>query len=202
MAPEDFEPLLKKLPTKQLVFVNTASASAPFLEALSGPGRTIVSATRSGAEHLHDAVRRLLRRRAEFTRGRRGQEQAHQRARGVSVRQGRGRRAPTSARVCWPPSTRCSTTTGTRRAAPIRSATGADGKVASVLSLGVAERGRAAVRSEAARAAPGAARDGAARRIASAAEGQHGPGELQSELEKLVTAIALKTREIRAAEGK
>jgi hypothetical protein len=51
MGPEDFEPLLKKLQTKQLVFVNTASASAPFLEALSGPGRTMVSATRSGAEH-------------------------------------------------------------------------------------------------------------------------------------------------------
>src|SRR5262245_19778899 len=51
MGPEDFEPLLKKLPTKQIVFVNTASASAPFLEALSGPGRTMVSATRSGAEH-------------------------------------------------------------------------------------------------------------------------------------------------------
>ena len=51
MGPEDFDVLLKKLPTKQIVFVNTASSSAPFLEALSGPGRTIVSATRSGAEH-------------------------------------------------------------------------------------------------------------------------------------------------------
>src|SRR5262245_39380329 len=50
MAPEDFDALLKKLRTKQIVFVNTASSSGPFLEALSGQGRTLVSATRSGAE--------------------------------------------------------------------------------------------------------------------------------------------------------
>lgn len=50
LAPADFNALLQKLPTKQVVFVNTASASGPFVEALSGPGRTIVTATRSGAE--------------------------------------------------------------------------------------------------------------------------------------------------------
>ena len=53
-----------KLPTKQIVFVNTSSASGPFVEELSGPGRTIVTATRNGAEQLRDALRRLLRRRA------------------------------------------------------------------------------------------------------------------------------------------
>ena len=42
--------LLGKLQTKQIVFVNTSSASGPFVEALSGPGRTIVTATRNGAE--------------------------------------------------------------------------------------------------------------------------------------------------------
>jgi hypothetical protein len=50
MAAADFNALLQKLPTKQVVFVNTASASGPFVEALSGPGRTIVTATRNGAE--------------------------------------------------------------------------------------------------------------------------------------------------------
>ena len=50
MTPMDFDAQLKKLPTKQIVFVNTASASGPFVEALSGPGRTIVTATRNGAE--------------------------------------------------------------------------------------------------------------------------------------------------------
>ena len=46
----DFNGLLQKLPTKQIVFVNTTSSSGPFVEALSGPGRTIVTATRNGAE--------------------------------------------------------------------------------------------------------------------------------------------------------
>ena len=50
LSPADFNALLKKLPTRQVVFVNTASASGPFVEELSAPGRTIVTATRSGAE--------------------------------------------------------------------------------------------------------------------------------------------------------
>ena len=52
MTPSDFAPLLKKFSTRRLVFVNTASASGPFVEALAAPGRTIVSATRSGAERF------------------------------------------------------------------------------------------------------------------------------------------------------
>ena len=52
MTPADFAPLLKGLKVRQLVFVNTASASGPFLAELSGPGRTIVTATRSGAERF------------------------------------------------------------------------------------------------------------------------------------------------------
>ncbi len=52
MTPSDFAPLLKSLPSRHIVFVNTASASGPFLEPLSGPGRTIVTATRSGAERF------------------------------------------------------------------------------------------------------------------------------------------------------
>ena len=50
MGPEDFEPLLKKLQTKQLVFVNTASASGAFLQPLAAPGRVIVTATKTGGE--------------------------------------------------------------------------------------------------------------------------------------------------------
>jgi hypothetical protein len=50
MTPQDFAPLLAKLQSKRVVFVNTASASGPFVEALSGPGRVIVTATRTGGE--------------------------------------------------------------------------------------------------------------------------------------------------------
>src|SRR3990170_3251275 len=52
MTPADFEPLLKGLKSRHVVFVNTASASGPFVQALAGPGRTIVSATRTGAERF------------------------------------------------------------------------------------------------------------------------------------------------------
>jgi hypothetical protein len=38
------------LKSKRVVFVDTTSASAPFVEALSGPGRVIVTATRNGSE--------------------------------------------------------------------------------------------------------------------------------------------------------
>jgi peptidase C13-like protein len=50
MTPQDFAPLLARLRAKWIVFVNTASASGPFVEALSGPGRVIVTATRTGDE--------------------------------------------------------------------------------------------------------------------------------------------------------
>jgi hypothetical protein len=50
MTPKEFEPLLGRLKSKRVVFVDTASASGPFVEALSGPGRVIVAATRNGDE--------------------------------------------------------------------------------------------------------------------------------------------------------
>jgi len=50
MSPANFEPLLKSIPSKHIVFIDTTSSSGPFLEELSGPGRTIVTATRTGAE--------------------------------------------------------------------------------------------------------------------------------------------------------
>jgi hypothetical protein len=48
----DFEPMLKGLRSRHVVFVNTASSSGPFIEVLAGPGRTIVTATRTGAERF------------------------------------------------------------------------------------------------------------------------------------------------------
>ena len=46
----DFADLLKKLATERVVFVNTASSSGAFLEPLAGPGRTVVAATKTGGE--------------------------------------------------------------------------------------------------------------------------------------------------------
>jgi hypothetical protein len=52
MTAADFNTQLKKLRTRNIVFVNTASSSGPFVEELSAPGRTIITATRSGAQQF------------------------------------------------------------------------------------------------------------------------------------------------------
>ena len=50
LTPADMSALLAGLGDRRVTFVNTASASGPFVEALSGPNRTIITATRSGRE--------------------------------------------------------------------------------------------------------------------------------------------------------
>ena len=50
LSAEEFATLLGGLDGQHVTFVNTASASGPFVEKLSGPGRTVVTATRSGGE--------------------------------------------------------------------------------------------------------------------------------------------------------
>jgi hypothetical protein len=52
LAAAEFAPMLASMPSKHVVFVNTASASGPFIDALSAPGRTIITATRSGTEQF------------------------------------------------------------------------------------------------------------------------------------------------------
>jgi len=52
LTPADFDPLLKGLKSRHVVFVNTASSSGPFMQALAGNGRTIVTATRTGSERF------------------------------------------------------------------------------------------------------------------------------------------------------
>lgn len=50
LTPDDWSGMLAGLGDRRVTFVNTASASGPFIEALSGPNRTIITATRSGRE--------------------------------------------------------------------------------------------------------------------------------------------------------
>jgi len=50
MSAADFVPLLEALAAQAVVFVNAASASGDFAAALVGPGRTIVTATKSALE--------------------------------------------------------------------------------------------------------------------------------------------------------
>jgi hypothetical protein len=46
----DYAALVDKIHSTRIVFVNTASSSGEFIKALAGPGRTIVTATRTGGE--------------------------------------------------------------------------------------------------------------------------------------------------------
>jgi hypothetical protein len=46
----DYATLLQRFTTQKIVFVNTASSSGAFLQPLAGPARTIVTATKTGGE--------------------------------------------------------------------------------------------------------------------------------------------------------
>ena len=48
----DFNTMIRRLPARNVVFVDTSSSSGPFIDALSASGRTIITATRSGAEQF------------------------------------------------------------------------------------------------------------------------------------------------------
>ncbi|MCC7417964.1 MAG: hypothetical protein IT176_12575 [Acidobacteria bacterium] len=52
LTSEDYARLLGRWSTQRVVFVNTASASGAFLPAVAGPGRVVVTATRTGRENL------------------------------------------------------------------------------------------------------------------------------------------------------
>ena len=50
LTAQDYARLLEPLHSQQVAFVNTATASGGFIEVLSGEGRTVVTATRSGGQ--------------------------------------------------------------------------------------------------------------------------------------------------------
>lgn len=50
LSATDYAKLLEALPTQRVVFANTSSSSGGFLPALAGPGRAIITATKTGGE--------------------------------------------------------------------------------------------------------------------------------------------------------
>ena len=201
MGPEEFEPLLKKIRSKQIVLVNTASSSGPFLEALSGPGRTLVSATRSGAEHYTTLfggffVDALNSPTADADKNKRiSVLEAFQFAKAEVTRayEREGLLATEHPLL---------DDDGDKKGSADPTPTGADGKVAAVLSLGDASDD--GLPSDPKLRALHLERRELERRVESLRllKDSMEPARYTSELEKLVTAVALKTREIRAAEGK
>lgn len=200
MGPADFAALLKKIPSKQVVFVNTASASGPFVEELSGPGRTVVTATRNGAEQFATLfggffVDALTSDAADLDKNRRVSVlEAFQLAKSEVERAYKQEGLLQTEHPLLDDN-------GDKEGSPAPAITGKDGRIAAVISLGSTvddtlpadprlralylERRELERRVEALRLL----KDGMP------------PARYQDELEKLVTAVALKTREIRLAEG-
>jgi hypothetical protein len=201
MGPEEFEPLLKKIRSRQIVLVNTASSSGPFLEALSSPGRTLVSATRSGAEHYTTLfggffVDALNSPTADADKNKRiSVLEAFQFAKAEVTRayEREGLLATEHPLL---------DDDGDRKGSADPTPTGADGRVAAVLSLGDASDD--GLPTDPKLRALHLERRELERRVESLRllKDSMEPARYTSELEKLVTAVALKTREIRAAEGK
>jgi hypothetical protein len=202
IAASEIDAQLKKMPTKQVVLVNTASASGPFVEALSAPGRTIVTATRSGAEHFTTLFGGYF---VEALTSNATAADADKNKR-VSVLEA-FQYAKTEVARAYEREGLLATEhallddDGDKEGSHTPAATGKDGKVAAVVSLG-AIGGDDLPADPKVRALTLERRDlerrvEALRLLKDSME----PARYTSELEKLVTAIALKTREIRAAEA-
>ena len=199
MGPSDFAPLLKRIAAK-VVFVNAASASGPFLVELSGPGRTIVTATRSGNERFAtlfggyfvdalagdaadlDKNRRISILEA-FEHARREVARAYERA-GIMITEHA-----------------LLDDSGDREGSMEPNAAGKDGRLAAVLSLGAVTTGDPLPADPRLRALHEQRRE-LERRVDALKllKGSMDAAPYASELEKLLTELALKTREIRTIE--
>lgn len=60
LADTDYAELVDALPSEHVIFINTASASGPFVAALSAPERIVVTATRSGTQRYRTVFPRFL----------------------------------------------------------------------------------------------------------------------------------------------
>jgi hypothetical protein len=199
----DFEPLLKRLPSQHVVLVNTSSASGPFVEALAGPGRAIVAATRNGSERfatlfggpfvdalagVEDGADADKNRRVSvleaFDYAKREVNAAYERE-GIMV---------TEHAIL--------SDDGAAEGTQTPTADGKQGRVAGMLSLGSAAA--EALPTDPALRALYVERRDIERRLESLKllKDSMEPARYASELERLATELARKTREIREAEGK
>jgi hypothetical protein len=201
MSPPDFAVLLARLRSKRIVFVNTASASGPFIEALSAPGRVIVTATRTGDEKYATLfggpfVEAFSAEAADADRdGKVSILEAFDYAKkAVAASYQREGLLPTEHALL--------DDNGDRQGSMDPGRTAKDGQAASVLALG-SMRQQPLPADEKVRALY-VERQQIERRIESLKLLKSGmdPEKYSSELEKLATELALKTRQIRDAEGK
>jgi hypothetical protein len=202
MTGADFEPFLKRLEPRRIVLVNTASASGPFIEALSGSGRTIVTATRNGAERFAPLfggffVDALTADVADADKNKRVTIlEAFNYARGEVVKAYEREGIMLTEHALLDD-------TGDKEGSAQPTADGKEGRVAAVLSLGSAGAGEPLPADPKVRALYEERRT-LERRVESLRllKDSMEPQRYASELEKAVTELALKSRQIREAEGK
>lgn len=202
MTPADFAPLLKSIPSRHLVFVNTASSSAPFLEELAGPGRTIVTATRTGAERFATLfggyfVDALFSDTADADKNRR-----------ISVLEAFDAARLGVARAYEQEGIMLTEhplldDSGEGKGVADPKPDGKVGRVAAILSLGTPQSAEASAADPKMRALYEERRD-LERRVEGLKLMKSGmePARYASELEQLLTALAVKSKEIRDLEGK
>ena len=197
----DLAAQFKRLPTRQIVFVDTTSASGPFVNELSAPGRTIITATRSGAENYATLFG------GYFVDALTGDEADADKNRSVSMLEAFQFAKAAVARA-YEKEGLLSTEhavlddNGDKVGSPDPSPTGADGKVAALMAIGSAADAVPLPADPKLRALVIEQRD-LEHRVESLRllKENMDPAKYQSELEKLVTDLALKTREIRTLEG-
>ena len=200
ITPAEFAPLLKRLEPRRVVLVNTASASGPFIEALSGPGRTIVTATRSGSERFATLfggffVEALTTDAGDADKnGKVSVLEAfnHARREVAGAYEREGIMLTEHALL---------DDTGDKEGTADPSADGKEGRVAAILSLGAA--GAAEAPADPRLRALHDERRALERRVESLRllKDSMEPQRYASELEKALTALALKSRQIRDAGG-
>jgi hypothetical protein len=205
LAAADFEPLLKKLPSKQIVFVNASSSSGPFVDALSGPGRTIVTATRNGAEQYATLfggsfIEALSSEAADADKNKRIsvlEAFNFARAEVAKAYEQKGLLSTEHALLDDNGDKEGSQTPGV---AGKDGKVSADGKIAAIVSFGL---GANALPMDPKVRALYEARLADERQVDQLRilKDSMPPAKYQAELERLLTAIALKTREIRTLEG-
>ena len=201
MTAADFDRLLRRLPSRNVVLVNTASSSGPFVEALSAPGRTVITATRSGAEQFTTLfggyfVEAFSAESSDADKNQRvSMLEAFQYAKAEVTRayEREGLLVTEHAML---------DDNGDKAGSQTPSPTGADGKLAAALALGSAADAVPLPDDPRLRALHLERRD-LERRVESLRLLKDGmpPAKYVSELERLVTDMALKTREIRKLEG-
>ena len=197
----DFAAQFKRLPTRQIVFVDTASASGPFVNELSAPGRTIITATRSGAENFATLFG------GYFVDALSGEEADADKNRRVTMLEA-FQFAKAAVQRAYDKEGLLSTEhavlddNGDKVGSPDPSTTAADGKVAALMAIGSAADAMPLPADPKMRALVLERRD-LEHRVESLRllKDNMDPAKYQSELEKLVTDLALKTREIRTLEG-